>query len=217
METVLAMSSNINYADKTIYPNLERYKSLPFKVDIYISGHSKYSLLKAYNNINIYSTDYNVFDFTALVSKYKYEGINSHIFLLHDTVGLGDNFPTLLKEKLNDNSHLDAIGLQKGPSRGMGWFNYNYLLKHDNLPLLFGNTSNDIKQLNHFKKLAIYKENILLDLTNSKTYFQTEDPEITEEACLENSFRRTYYFNSLDLYKYQANFMGIQPTYNMKV
>ena len=56
METVLAMSSNINYADKTIYPNLERFKNLPFKVDIYISGHDKYSLLNSYNNINIYSS-----------------------------------------------------------------------------------------------------------------------------------------------------------------
>jgi hypothetical protein len=217
METVLAMSSNINYADKTIYPNLERFKNLPFKVDIYISGHDKYSLLNSYNNINIYSTDYNVFDFTAIVSKYKYEGINSHIFLLHDTVGLGDNFSTLLKEKLNESSYLDAIALQKGPSRGMGWFNYKYLLNHKNLPLLFGNTSNDIKQLNHFKKLAIQKENLLFDLAEKKTYFQDYDPQILEEASMQNSFRRTYYFDSLDLYKYQANYTGIQPSYRIQV
>ena len=99
----------------------------------------------------------------------------------------------------------------------MGWFNCNYLLNHNNLPLLFGNTSNDIKKLNHFKKLAIQKENLLFDLTDKKTYFQDYDPEILEEASIDNSFRRTYYFDSIDLYKYQANYIGIQPSYRIQV
>jgi len=85
------------------------------------------------------------------------------------------------------------------------------------LPSLFGNTSNDIKQLNHFKKLAIQKENLLFDLAEKKTYFQDYDPQILEEASMQNSFRRTYYFDSLDLYKYQANYTGIQSSYRIQV
>ncbi len=217
METVLTMSSNINYAEKTIFPKLDDFKKIPYKIDIYVSGYEKYSLLQRHENITIYATNYNVFDFTALVSKYVYEKIDSHLFLLHDTIKLGDNFSTLLNKKLQDSSRLDAIGLQKGPTRGMGWFNCNYLLNHNNLPLLFGNKSNDIKQLNHFKKLAIQKENLLFDLTDKKTYFQDYDPEILEEASIDNSFRRTYYFDSIDLYKYQANYIGIQPSYRIQV
>ena len=217
METVLTMSSNINYAEKTIFPKLNEFKNIPYRIDIYISGYDKYSLLEQHENINIYATNYNVFDFTALVTKYVYEKIDYHLFLIHDTIKLGDNFSTLLSKKLLDNSHLEAIGLQKGPSRGMGWFNCKYLLNHKNLPSLFGNTSNDIKQLNHFKKLAIQKENLLFDLAEKKTYFQDYDPQILEEASMQNSFRRTYYFDSLDLYKYQANYTGIQPSYRIQV
>ena len=46
METVLTMSSNINYAEKTIFPKLDDFKKIPYKIDIYVSGYEKYSLLQ---------------------------------------------------------------------------------------------------------------------------------------------------------------------------
>ena len=164
-----------------------------------------------YQGTNHIKTNHNSFDYTSLIDIVEHEIEADYWFLLHDTCKVGPLFKQLLDnsvEKMLAPTNADKMSLRHNPSMNIGFYKYNYLIKHKDEILLFKGTNPET--VNELKQEHIYKEDFLFFLKDSPTYLVIggENPIKglgRSDVYDTGTVRRTEYYSQLDLYKFKAN------------
>ena len=136
------------------------------------------------------------------------------IFYMHDTAWVGEKF--LEKLEMHTPEHdVDSYGLTGSWSMNIGLYNIDYLLlKKDEVRKALNN-DNSPDAVNAWKQWGALTEDYLMN----KAHGNYANHNSLESLRMENPYgqptvRRTRYFHSLDFYKSQSNWDGVQPEMN---
>jgi hypothetical protein len=164
-----------------------------------------------YQGVRHIKTNHNSFDYTSLIDIVEHEIKADYWFLLHDTCKVGPLFKQLFDNavvKMIIPTDADKIALKNNPSMNIGFYKYDYLMKHKEEILLFKGTNPET--IDQLKQEHINKEDFLFFLEDSLTHILigAENPVRglgKSDVYGTGTTRRTEYYVQLDLYKFKAN------------
>lgn len=226
MDIKICISTTKTHSQKTLPIVIESLISSGInKNDIYIfeGGHLERTE-GLYEDIRYIKTNHNSFDYTSLIDIVEYEIEADYWFLLHDTCRVGGLFKELLDKSVNQKlipRNANKMSLKHGPSMNIGFYKYDYLMKHKNELLSFKGTDQSPEAISKLKEEHIAKEDYLFSLTDSDTYLVIDATNPIQsfgrsDVYGNGTIRRIEYYSQLDLYKFKANWgQSSVPTINL--
>jgi hypothetical protein len=195
------------------------------KNDIYIfEGGNDRRTEGLYEDIKYIKTNHNSFDYTSLIEIVGHNIEADYWFLLHDTCRIGVLFKELLDKSVNQKlipRNADKMSLKHGPSMNIGFYKYDYLMKHKDEIISFKGTGKSPQEIELTKKEHIAKEDYLFALTDSDTYLVIDATNPIQsfgrvDVYNSGTTRKVEYYSQLDLYKFKANWgQSSTPTINL--
>ncbi len=178
---------------------------------------------------NILYVKHNSIDFTALISVVEnYQFLRFKIilpkfwFYIHDTSEFGELFLDKINNFFINNKVTSNIAIRNPPSFSMniGLYNYEFLLKNENLLLEKRSSDNpSIEEIHKLKKDGIYWEGFFFN-KEMQTAFSDSPPKVEGPMIIYNNsnvMRIIEYFESLDIKKYKANWYIRDPKLNYEL
>ena len=214
----IAISSVKNYSDRTLPVSVPSLLESGIRAeDIYIfeGGHDE-RIVEDYNGSTRIKVAHNSFDLTALIDIAENHIESEYWFLMHDTCTVGPRFGELVKnipEYKPDAVSLGVFRDSNYSNRNIGAYKYTFILENKDKLVALKSTDYSPEGVRASKHTALAAEDLLLSQhKNQRPYEPRYNPDQYSEYEVMppnpfggNAVRRLYYFGSLDLYKYQAN------------
>jgi hypothetical protein len=194
-------------------------KSLPEGIEIIICIGGFYDSIpyeiEKKENITTIKCNHNSIDWTSFIALVETNVVpDGHIFYMHDTCKVGPNF----LEKINKINlvNITTISISnQSRNMNMGFYSIDYLKKMASLIIQQKNISEE--KVQEFKIRGIQTEDYLFNknLNNKKL---AGFPTISEPTDYYGTgiLRKVYYYETIDLYKMQANWQ-FNDTYELGV
>lgn len=194
-----------------IVPSLISCGIIPTDIIVVEGGNELREYTKNKYGIQYIKTNHNSFDYTAFIDIVENTIETDFIFNIHDTCKVGMQFLNLVN-KANFSLLKTALyhNTYNGASMAMGLINYQYLMLHKQLIQSFKNIDYSSQGLKQAKYKAVTIEDKLFwelkDVECGKFAQGLDRKEIgTESPYQTGTPRLVEYYETLDLYKYKAN------------
>lgn len=204
----IAVSSNINFYDKTLpilLPSLINSGFSKNDIFIFISG-SDIKETKILDGFTYIFTKQNSYEYTPLIEIVENFIESEYWFLIHDTCKVGPDFKKLVTNIPETKPY--KIALKSKPSMSIGAYRYDYLLMNKDKLLKIKNEDLSDKSLKEWKHWGVFNEDYILWMTPPKPMLYGPDNWYVVDYnnwYVNETIRRTEYYNSLDLYKNKSN------------
>jgi hypothetical protein len=216
MKIVINSHKNSSLALEVLLKSFSDFKSKP-DIIICIGGFYDsipYNIEKK-DNITTIKCNHNSIDWTSFITLLETNIVtDGHIFYMHDTCKVGPNFlQNLTKINLVNVSTMSIS--DKSKNMNMGFYSISYLKKQRPFIIQQKNTSE--ARIQEFKKKAIQTEDYLFNKNpNNKKLNGPVTISDPTDFYGTGVLRIVKYFETIDLYKIQANWQQ-SDTYELRV
>jgi hypothetical protein len=205
MKIVINSHKNSSIALEVLLKSLSDLKSNP---DIIICIGGFYDSIpyeiKKENNITTIKCSHNSIDWTAFITLLETNIIpDGHILYMHDTCKVGPNFLQNIS-KINLLNVTTMSISEQSKNMNMGFYSIAYLKKHR--PFLIQQKNTSETRIQEFKTKAIQTEDYLFNKNpNNKKLIGIPTISLPIDFYGTGVLRIVKYYESIDLYKIQAN------------
>lgn len=211
---LFVINSNKKFYNTTVPKTLESLNKNNIK-DICVIVGGWESEFEFQYQCQFYGTTYDSCDYTTFnyivdnPDKFKHY---THIFYMHDTCWVGENFLSKLIELTPDTPTL-GYSLLPIMSMNIGLYDINYLINTTDNVRRSKNTDNSLESLNKWKQWGAQHEDYII---RREGHYCNPANEETKPENVYGTItpRRTRYFSDLDFYKSQSNWQGILEKMN---